>query len=157
MRRLTVLLALAALALLAAAPAEAGKRKKHKKPAGIEGVVLSSTCYGPCIDPPPPQPLYTGQVTVTVTRAADGAPVATQAISDGRFRFKLKRGFYDVSAVPPVTPIQPCPPGYVCIAQGQTSQAAMIAPCETGETQRVQVRRHRFTHVELHVQNVCIV
>jgi len=33
----------------------------------------------------------------------------------------------------------------------------MIAPCMTGETKRVQVRRHRFTRVELHVQNVCIV
>jgi hypothetical protein len=33
----------------------------------------------------------------------------------------------------------------------------VIAPCLTGETQRVQVRRHRFAHVELHVSNVCIV
>jgi hypothetical protein len=155
MRRLSILSALLCLALFAAAPADAGK-KKHKKPSGIAGVVLNSTCFGPCIEPPPPQPLYTGQLTVTVTRVADGRLIASATPSDGRFRFRVKRGLYDVSAIPTTTPIQPCPPGYVCIAQGQSQQVAMIAPCETGETQRVQVRRHRFTHVELHVQNVCI-
>jgi hypothetical protein len=28
--------------------------------------------------------------------------------------------------------------------------------CEVGETQRVRVKRHRFTRVELYVRNVCI-
>jgi hypothetical protein len=43
--------------------------------------------------------------------------------------------------------------GHVCI-QGS---AVVVAPCLSGETKRVQVRRHRFTHGTLHVTNVCIV
>jgi hypothetical protein len=35
--------------------------------------------------------------------------------------------------------------------------AAVVRPCMQGETKRVQVGRHRFTHVVLHVSNVCIV
>ena len=150
MRRLVVALSVLALAAFADAPADAGKRKG--KPSGIKGVVLSNTCYGPCIDPPPPEPVYAGPVTINVNRAADGALVASRQPTDGRFRFRLKRGLYDVSAVPPVpTPI-PCPPGYVCAAQS----AAVVLPCETGETKRARVRRHRFKYVELHVQNVCV-
>jgi hypothetical protein len=153
-----VVTALAVLALIAAlaAPAEAGKRHSHK-PSGIKGVVLNSTCYGPCAEPAPPEPVYLGAVTITVARASDGATVASQAIDDGHFRFRLKRGRYDVSSVPPNPPSpQPCPPGQVCALDGAQSSAA-IAPCLQGETKRVQVRRHRFTRVELHVGNICIV
>jgi hypothetical protein len=150
-----VLTALAVLGLVAAlaAPAEAGKRHRHK-PAGVKGVVLNSTCPGACAEPPPPPPTYTGQVTVTVRRASDGALMASQETSDGHFRLRVKRGQYDVSSVPPNPP--PCQPTpqTVCPAQGQS---AVIAPCLTGETKRVRVRRHRLTYVELHVQNVCIV
>jgi hypothetical protein len=145
---------LAAVGLIAA-PANA--RKRHHKPSGIKGVVLNSTCYGPCAEPPPPEPVYTGAVTITVVRVADGTTVASQAIDDGHFRLRLKRGTYDVSSVPPNPPSpQPCPPGQVCALNGAQS-SAIIAPCLQGETKRVQVRRRHFTRVELHVQNICIV
>jgi hypothetical protein len=154
-----VLTALAVLAILsmAATPAEAGKRHHHKhKPAGVKGVVLNSTCPGACAQPPPPPPTYTGPVTITVHRASDGALVASQAISDGHFKLRVKRGSYDVSSVPPNPP--PCQPtpNTVCPA-ASGGRSMIIAPCMTGETKRVQVTRHRFTYVELHVQNVCIV
>jgi hypothetical protein len=152
-RVLTALVVLAVLAL-AAAPAEAGKHHRHKS--GVKGVVLNSTCYGACAEPPPPPPPYTGPVTITVRRASDGALVATRDINDGYFRIRVKRGQYDVSAVPPNPPSCQPQPGQVCPAEGG-AQPAVIAPCMTGETKRVQVRRHRFTHVELHVQNTCIV
>ena len=153
MKRLPTALVVLAVAALAAAPAEAGKRHHHK-PAGVKGVVLNSTCAGACMEPPPPPPTYTGPVTVTVRRASDGTQVASQAISDGHFKMRVKRGSYDVSSVPPNPPSCQPTPQTVCPAQ---SQSAVIAPCMTGETKRVQVRRHRFTYLELHVQNVCIV
>ena len=149
--------ALTALALLgvvafAATPAEGSKR--HHKPAGVKGVVLNGTCPGACAEPPPPEPVYTGPVTVTVRRASDGMLIASRAISDGRFRIRVKRGAYDVSSVPPNPPTCEPTPTTVCPAGSQGE--AIIAPCMTGETQHVQVRRHRFTRVELHVRNVCI-
>jgi hypothetical protein len=157
-RRVLIVLAALAVVALVAAPAEAGKRHKHKaKPAGVKGVVFDSTCFGPCVEPPPPQPAYNGPVTVTVQRASDGALVASQAISDGHFRIRVKRGLYDVSSVPPNPPTCEPTPDTVCPAQGGAPSKEMIAPCLAGETKRVRVKRHRFTHVELHVQNVCIV
>jgi hypothetical protein len=154
-RRVVTALAVLAAVGLIASPANA--RKRHHKPSGIKGVVLNSTCYGPCAQPPPPEPLYTGAVTITVVRVADGTTAASQAIDDGHFRLRLKRGTYDVSSVPPNPPSpQPCPPGQVCALNGAQS-SAIIAPCLQGETKRVQVRRRHFTRVELHVQNICIV
>jgi hypothetical protein len=151
---LPLLIVLASLTLLVAGSAEA---KKRHKPSGVKGMVLDASCYGPCIEPPPPQPVYSGPVTVTLRRASDGAVVASREVSEGHFRFRLKRGLYDVSSVPPNPPNPPiCPPGYVCI-QGGSPSAVMIAPCLAGETKRVQVRRHRFSQVELRVTNVCIV
>jgi hypothetical protein len=99
--------------------------------------------------------VYSGPVTVTVQRASDGTTVASQAVSDGHFRFRLKRGSYDVSSVPPNPPACQPTPQTVCPAGADS--AAVVAPCLKGETKRVRVRRHRFTHVELHVSNVCIV
>ena len=90
-------------------------------------------------------------MTVSVNRVSDGALVASSTPTDGRFRFRLKRGLYDVSAISPGPP--PCPPGYVCPAEGP---AVVVMLCEVGETQRVRVKRHRFTRVELYVRNVCI-
>jgi hypothetical protein len=150
---LTALALLGAIALVSA-PADAKKRHSHK-PAGVEGVVLNSTCPGACAEPPPPAPVYTGAVTITVTRASDGQQVASQAISDGHFKLRVKRGLYDVSSVPPNPPTCEPTPETVCPQAAQS--AAVIAPCMQGDTQRVQVRRHKFTHVELHVSNVCIV
>jgi hypothetical protein len=152
--RLAALLAAAALAI--AAPAQAGQPQKSKRHSGVKGVVLNSTCYGPCAEPAPPQPPYQGPVTVTVRRAGDGTLVASQEINDGHFRLRVKRGQYDVSSVPPNPPSCQPQPGQVCPA-GAGAQPAVIMPCLTGETKRVQVRRHRFTRVELHVGNVCVV
>jgi hypothetical protein len=167
MRRGLILLAVGAIVLLPAS-ASAGKRHHKHKPAGVKGVVLNSTCPGACAEPPPPAPPYTGPVTVTVQRASDGVQVASQEITDGHFRMRVKRGAYDISSVPPNPPTcepqpqQVCPPpcepqqGQVCPLAGD-QPAVIIAPCMTGETQRIQVRRHHFTRVELHVRNVCIV
>jgi hypothetical protein len=152
-RGAATMLAIAAIGLLPAS-AEGGKHHRHKS-AGVKGVVLNSTCPGPCTEPPPPSPPYTGPVTVTVRRATDGILVASRDTSDGHFRIRVKRGLYDVSSVPP-NPLF-CPPQQICPAQGGKQRVAMIVPCLTGETKRVQIRRHRFTYVELHVQNVCIV
>jgi hypothetical protein len=154
-RRVLTALAVLGVAALLAPPAEAGKR--HHKHSGVRGVVLNSTCYGACAEPPPPQPTYTGPVTVTVRRASDGALVASREVSDGHYKIRIKRGQYDVSSVPPNPPSCQPQPGQVCPAQGGAQSSAIVAPCMTGETKRVQVRRHRFTYVELHVQNVCIV
>jgi hypothetical protein len=151
-RLLTALVLLAAIAL-AVTPAQAKKRHRHK-PAGVAGVVLNSTCPGACQEPPPPQPVYTGAVTITVQRASDGQQVAAQAISDGHFRIRLKPGSYNVSSVPPNPPTCQPTPETVCPLR---ASPAVIVPCLQGETQPVQVRRHRFTRVELHVGNVCIV
>jgi hypothetical protein len=154
-----------------AAPADAGKRHKHRA-SGVEGVVLNSTCPGPCTDPPPPPQPYTGEVTITVKRSSDGATVASQLVSDGRFRMKVKHGLYEVSAAPtnPTSPCQPqptaqtiCPPPCqptpqtVCPLQSASSPAAIVAPCLSGDTKGVVIRRHHFTHVELHVTNTCVV
>ena len=137
-----------------AAPAEANKRHSHKR-AGVKGVVLDASCYGACAEPQPPDPVYAGAVTVTVQRVSDGATVANQAASEGHFRIRLKRGSYDVSSVPPNPPACQPQPGQVCPLS--EAQPAVMQPCLQGETKRVQVRRHRFTRLELHVTNVCIV
>jgi hypothetical protein len=155
-RRVLTALAVLAVIALAAAPAQAGKGHHHKhRPAGIQGVVLNSGCPGVCTEPPPAPALYTGSVTIDVRRAADGAPVASQATSDGHFRMRVKRGAYDVSATPPSLP--PCEPTPETVCPLQAQGAAIIAPCVTGETQRVKVHRHRFTRVELQMRNHCIV
>jgi hypothetical protein len=60
--------------------------------------------------------------------------------------------------VPPVpTTPPPCEPTPQTVCPAATQSKEIILPCLTGETQRVEVRRHRFTHVELHVRNSCIV
>jgi hypothetical protein len=83
---------------------------------------------------------------VEVRRASDGTLIATRQPSDGHFRVKVKRGLYDVTAT--VAEPLPTPQGGAAVTPG---------PCWQGETKRVQVRGHRFTRVELQVQNVCIV
>jgi hypothetical protein len=140
----SVLAAIAA-AVLATAPAHAAPVHKHS---GIKGMVLNTTCYGPCAEPPPSAPPYTGSdLTVTVTRVADGAQVGTEHPSDGHFRFRLKRGLYRVTAAITSAP-QPGP---------VRAQAIMPPNCWQGDSQAARVHRHRFTRVVLHVGNVCIV
>jgi hypothetical protein len=150
-RKAVAALTALALVLAAAVSADAGK-PGGKKRSGIKGVVLSSTCSGPCIYPPPPEPTYTGEATVTVSRVSNGTPVASSKETDGHFRFRLKRGLYDVTATPAGATPTPCPPDAVCAAQS----AVVVMPCEVGETKRVRVKRHRFTRVELHIQNACV-
>jgi hypothetical protein len=158
-RGVTAVIALLAIGLVVTS-AQARKHHRAKGPAGVKGVVLDATCYGPCAVPAPPQPVYTGAVTIEVRRPSDGAMVASQAISDGHFRIGLAPGSYQVASVPPnPTPQpapQPCPPGEFCPLAGSAQPAAIIA-CMTGETQPVQIHRHRFAEVTLHVRNTCIV
>ena len=154
MRRVAT--ALIVLGLIGALVAPAEAKKRHHKPSGVKGVVLNATCYGACADPPPPDPVYTGPVTVTVQRVSDGATVASRTVSDGHFRIRLKRGSYEISSIPPNPPTCQPQAGQVCPLRG-TESPAVVQPCLQGETKRVQVRRHRFTRVELHVTNVCIV
>jgi hypothetical protein len=138
----SVLLTVLALAFPATSPAA----PKKKRPSGIVGTVVNSTCYGPCVEPQPASPPYTGPVTVEIRRAADGALVATRQPTDGHFRAKVKRGLYTVSAlVNEITPPPPTP---------QSERAVM--PCWQGESKQVRVFRHRFSPVELRVTNACI-
>jgi hypothetical protein len=156
MRRGLILVAFAAIALVpASAEAGDGKKRDHKR-AGIRGVIVHGTCPGPCMEPRPLPPAYAGPVTITVRRASNGVQVASQETSDGNFRMRLKRGLYDVSAAPPGPP--PCipTPTTVCPAQPIPPSKGMVIPCVMGETERVRVKRHRVTYVELHVRNVCI-
>jgi hypothetical protein len=154
-RAIATALALVGLMALVVAPADA--KKRHHKAAGVKGVVLDASCYGACVEPPPPEPVYSGPVTVTVARASDGTTVASKAVSDGHFRMRVKRGTYDVSSAPPNPPSCQPTPTTVCPLEAGPPSDVMIAPCLQGETKRVQVHRHRFTRVELHVTNVCIV
>jgi hypothetical protein len=156
-RRVLIGVVVLTVVALSATPAQAGKRHHHKnKPAGVKGVVLNSTCPGACAEPPPPPPTYTGPVTITVSRASDGVMVASQAISDGHFKLRVKRGNYNVSSVPPNP--QPCQPTPNTVCPARSGQSpAIVMPCMTGETKQVNVTRHHFTYVELHVQNTCIV
>jgi hypothetical protein len=154
-RRLLTALVLLASIVLVVAPADAKKHRSHK-PSGTKGEVLNSTCAGACQDPPPPEPLYTGDVAITAVRVSDSRQVASQAISDGHFKLRLKKGTYDVSSVPPTPPTCNPTPQTVC-PMGQAQSAAIVRPCLQGETKRVLVRRHRFTQVDLHVTNVCVV
>ena len=147
MRAASRLAALVVAALLATVvPAEAA-HQQAKRHSGIKGVVLNTTCYGPCAEPPPPAPAYTGSdLTVTVTRVADGALMATRQPTDGHFRFRLKQGLYRVTAA--ITPSQQPAP---------VQPQAMPPSCWQGDSHEARVHRHRFTRVELHVGNVCIV
>jgi hypothetical protein len=99
---------------------------------------------------------YTGVVTVTVRRVRDGAQVASATTATGQFRIPVRHGRYDVTATVPATP--PCGPAPVASKIVCPMATPSIATCPTtGDTVRVAVHRHRFTHVELHVHNSCIV
>ena len=154
MRRIVIALTLFAAIAVLTVPASAKKRHNHK-PSGVACVVLDSTCPGACAQPAPPEPLYSGDVTITVARASDGGQVASEVVSDGHFRLRLKRGTYDVSSVPPNPP--PCEPTPETVCPLDRARSAVVVrPCLQGETKRVVVRRHHFSRVELHVGNVCV-
>jgi hypothetical protein len=127
--------------------------KRGKRHSGIDGTVVNSSCPGPCVYPPPPSPAYTGSgLTVTLRRVSNGDLIATLHPLDGHFRVRVGRGLYDVSAAVDAQP-QPTPqPGPVI-----QSRVVMPPNCWQGDTQRVQVRRHHFTRVQLRVSNACVV
>jgi hypothetical protein len=104
---------------------------------GIKGVVVDTTCAGPCRYPPPPPSPYTGDgLTVKVRRLPTHHLVATRHPTDGRFRVAAAPGRYRVSA-----------------RVGQPGERS----CWSGEAKRVRVRDGRFRRVRLHVYNACVV
>jgi hypothetical protein len=161
---------LAAAIVIAAAPPLAGAHRSHK-PSGIAGTVFNTSCPGPCAPSASAPPYTGGDVTVTVRRVRDGALIASVMPTTGHFRIRVKHGRYDVSATVPATPPcgpvpvgakvtcpPPCGPVLVGAKIACPVAARAIQPCPTtGDSARVAVRRHRFTHVELHVRNTCIV
>ena len=91
MRRVAVVVAVLGLVGLGVAPAGANTPHRHKA-SGVKGAVLDASCYGACVEPAPPDPIYSGALTVTVRRASDGATVASREVNDGHFRLRVKRG-----------------------------------------------------------------
>jgi hypothetical protein len=111
---------LGALALPAAAPASG---------TGIRGVVLNTTCPGPCRYPPPPPPRYTGpDLTVKVRNLSTHELVAKLHPKDGRFRVEVPSDLYRVRASVGDEP---------SCWQGEAKQAKVV--------------------VRLHVYNACVV
>jgi hypothetical protein len=124
-RLLAVAVVLGALAFPAVAPASG---------TGIRGVVLNTTCPGPCQYPSSPPPRYTGPgLTVRVRSLDTQQLVATLHPKDGRFRVEVAPGPYRVRA---------------SVGDGSS--------CWQGEAKQVKVVTG-FTQVRLHVYNACIV
>ncbi len=99
----------------------------------IRGVVLNTTCPGPCLQPPPPPPRYTGPgLTVRVKDVRTGAVAATRHPTDGRFSVRVRPGRYRVHA---------------WIGGG----------CWRGSVEPVRVIRGEIASVRLTVDNACIV
>jgi hypothetical protein len=99
---------------------------------GIRGVVLDTTCYGPCQVDQQPEP-YTGPgLTIVVRRISTGEVIRRLSPKSGRFSNQLRPGAYRV----------------IARVEGE---------CWEGEAKRVGVKAHEFTRVELHVGNRCIV
>ena len=156
MRKLLTAVALVGVLVFLAAPAGAKKHHSHK-PSGVAGTVFNSTCAGACAEPPPPEPVYTGAVTITVTRVSDGQQVASQAISDGHFRLRLKKGAYNVSSVPPNPPTCNPTAGNRSVRWTRRRAPRSFAPACRARRSRFRCAATSFTHVELHVSNVCVV
>jgi hypothetical protein len=126
-RLLLAAVLLGALAFPAVAPASSDT--------GIKGVVLNTTCPGPCQYPSPPPPRYTGPgLTVRVRNLDTQELVATLHPKDGRFRVEVAPGPYRVRA---------------SVADGSS--------CWQGEAKQVKVVAGAFTRVRLHVNNACVV
>lgn len=123
-RLLAATVLLGALAFPAPVPASQG---------AIRGVVLDTTCWGPCAYPPPPAPRYSGDgLTVRVRSAPGLALIATLHPKDGRFRVALPAGLYRV-------------------------WAGVGGGCWTGEAKRVRVLDGSLGQVRLRVHNACVV
>jgi hypothetical protein len=128
-RRIAILFALVALGAVSIPPgAGAGTET------GIKGVVLNTTCYGPCRYPPPPPPLYTGPGLTVAIRTVDGELVARLHPKDGRFQVAEPPGTYRVRA-----------------------RVGTDPSCWRGEVKTVKVESGSVTRVRLHVYNACVV
>ena len=132
MRRLAFAFLIAACAV-AATPAGAA----FTPSSGIDGVVRNTTCPGPCVDPPPPAPLYTGDgLIVKIRDRATHDVVARLHPKDGRFHADVGPGSYHVRAL--------------IRAGGSPSQ------CWSGSSRNVGIV-DRGARVRLTVHNDCIV
>ena len=99
---------------------------------GIRGVVLDTTCYGPCQVGQDPGPYEGGGLTVAIRRISTGELVRRLTPEHGRFSPRIRPGAYRVIA-------------------------RVAGECWEGEAKRVGVKAHEFARVELHVGNTCIV
>ena len=99
---------------------------------GVRGVVLDTTCYGPCQVDQQPEPYKGSGLTVVVRRVSTGEVIRTLTPRSGRFSNRLRPGAYRVIA-------------------------RVADDCWEGEAKRVGVKAHEFTPVKLHVGNRCIV
>lgn len=120
------LAAIVALALAVAALAADG---------AIKGVVLNTTCPGPCRINQDPQP-YTGDAVVVVKHLRSGDVVSTLNPQQGQFRASLRRGRYRVS---------------VTVGDPNTKPS-----CWQGESKTVSVGPKVTTELMLHVNNGCV-
>ncbi|HEY2774347.1 MAG TPA: hypothetical protein VGK20_09900 [Candidatus Binatia bacterium] len=103
---------------------------------GISGVVVNTTCAGPCAVPPPPPPLFTGDgLTVVIRSLPDHALVARLHPTDGHFGIETPPGLYKVRA-------------FVGDPRMPT--------CWAGSRRRVLVEDGAVSHVRLKVANLCI-
>ena len=114
-----------ALMLLLPGAASAGQ------PSGIKGVVLDTSCYGPCIVGAAQPPYAGSDLRIAIRRLPGGDLVRRLSPDGGRFSTRLRPGLYRVNA-------------YVS------------AQCWTAEAKRVRVFAARFTRVTFHLQNSCI-
>jgi hypothetical protein len=126
---IAVAAALVALGSIATSLASAGSAPAPH-PSGVRGVVLDTSCAGPCIADQAPSP-YTGP-GLTVAVHQSGEVIKRLSPETGHFRTKLRPGLYRISA-------------------------SVEGNCWQGESVRTRVRRHRFSTLTLHVTNVCIV
>jgi len=127
-KEIGLLCALAAVAVLTGGGAQIASGGEAS---GIRGVVLNTTCVGPCIVDQQPQPYPGSDLRVVIRRLPSGDVARRLKPKGGRFSTRLRRGRYRVNA-------------YVA------------APCWSAEAKRVRVRRGKFSNVRLHVQNSCI-
>ena len=126
-KALGALASLGALALIALQPGPASAGQ----PSGIRGVVLDTSCAGPCIVGQEPQPYAGSDLRVVIRRLPGQGVVRRLSPKGGRFSNRLRPGLYRVNA-------------YV------------NGDCWQGEAKRARVRRDRFSRLTLHVQNTCI-
>ena len=120
----------AALAMLPAALRAAASTS------GVVGVVLNTTCPGPCALPPKPWPRYEGENLVVVIRhLPDRELVSRLHPTDGRFGAELVPGAYKVRAA--IVP-------------------RSARECWEGETKKILVTDGVLSRVRLHVNNSCV-